>query len=62
MYIEKDQEVLFQMGVVASTDQTLTDRSLLNIRDIYEFAKNVKIEEVQDILQRQIDYNYAICM
>ena len=60
VYIEKDQEVLFQMGVVASTDQTLTDRSLLNIRDIYEFAKNVKIEEVQDILQRQIDYNYAI--
>ncbi len=60
VYIEKDQEVLFKMGVVASTDQTLTDRSLLNIRDIYEFAKNVKIEEVQDILQRQIDYNYAI--
>lgn len=60
VYIEKDGEVLFEMGVVASSDQSLTDRSLLNIQDIYEFASQVKIEDVKDILQRQIDYNYAI--
>lgn len=60
VYIEKDDEVLFEMGVVASSDQSLTDRSLLNIQDIYEFASQVKIEDVKDILQRQIDYNYAI--
>lgn len=60
VYIEKDGEVLFEMGVVASSDQSLTDRSLLNIQDIYEFASQVKIGDVKDILQRQIDYNYAI--
>lgn len=60
VYIEKDHQVIFEMGVVASTDQSLTDRSLLNIQDIYDFANEVQIEDVKDILQRQIDYNYAI--
>lgn len=60
VYIEKDHQVLFEMGVVASSDQSLTDRSLLNIQDIYNFANEVQIEDVKDILQRQIDYNYAI--
>lgn len=60
VYIERDSQVLYHCGVVASRDQSLADRSLLNIRDIYEFANQVKIEDVKDILQRQIDYNYAI--
>ena len=38
----------------------MTDRSLLNVKDIYEFANVVKIEDVKDVLQRQIDYNLAI--
>jgi len=60
VYIEKTDKVLYQSGVVSTDDASLTDRSLLNIQDICEFAKIVKIEDVQDILQRQIDYNLAI--
>ena len=30
------------------------------VKDIYEFATTVAIEDVQDVLQRQIDCNYAI--
>lgn len=60
IYIEKDGNVLYESGVVASHDSSLTDRSLLNIQSIYDFALMVDIEDVQDILQRQIDYNLAI--
>lgn len=60
VYIERNQQVLYHCGVVSSSDESLTDRSLLNIHDIYEFANQVKIEDIKDILQRQIDYNYAI--
>ena len=60
VFIERDHDVVFEMGVVASTDQSLTDRSLLNIHDIYEFANNVELDQVKDLLQRQIDYNFAI--
>ena len=60
VFIEKDNQVIYQSGVVASQDQSLTDRSLLNVKDIYEFACVVDIEDVKEILQRQIDYNYAI--
>lgn len=60
IYMEKDGEVIFQSGVVTSQEASLTDRSLLNIQDIYEFAQTVDIEDVKDVLQRQIDYNLAI--
>ena len=32
----------------------------INIHDIYEFANNVELDQVKDLLQRQIDYNFAI--
>lgn len=37
-----------------------TDRSLLNIHHIVEFADGVRIEDVKSILQRQIECNTAI--
>lgn len=60
VYIEKDEDILYQSGVVASTDSSLTDRSLLNVKDIYEFATTVDLADVQSVLQRQIDCNLAI--
>lgn len=39
---------------------TLTDRSFMNVRDIVEFTESVKLTEVEDLLQRQIDFNSAI--
>ena len=37
-----------------------TDRSVLNIKDIVEFAETVKIADIKEILDRQIEYNMAI--
>lgn len=38
----------------------LTDRELLTMEKIYEFAESVDIEDVRPILERQIRYNMAI--
>ncbi|MGQ1787633.1 L-cysteine desulfidase family protein [Saccharicrinis sp. GN24d3] len=37
-----------------------TDRSIMNVEDIIDFAESVDIAEVKDVLQRQIEYNMAI--
>lgn len=59
--IEKDDEVLFKAGEVkASEEVTLADKSLLTIKDIVEFANIVNIEDIKEILDRQIAYNTAI--
>lgn len=39
---------------------TLTDRTILNVKDILEFAETLDLADVEDLLQRQIDYNMAI--
>ena len=36
------------------------DRSLLNVLDIVEFASTVELERVKDLIEMQIDLNYAI--
>ena len=59
--MEKDDEVLFKAGEVkASEEVTLADKSLLTIKDIVEFANIVNIEDIKEILDRQIAYNTAI--
>ena len=37
-----------------------TDRSIMNVKDILDFAESVDLDEVKEVLQRQIDYNTAI--
>ncbi len=58
--IEKDGKVMFASEYKETGTQTQTDRSVLNVRDIIEFADNVKIEDIAPILERQITYNTAI--
>lgn len=36
------------------------DKSLLNTRDIIQFAEEVNLDDVSDVLERQIEYNCAI--
>lgn len=38
----------------------LTDRAIMNVKDILDFAESVEINEVEALLQQQIDYNMAI--
>ena len=58
--IEKDGEVLMEVHVEGEGESGLTDRSILNLADILDFAETVDIEDVQPTLDRQIQYNTAI--
>lgn len=60
VYVEKNGTVLYEMGAVHAREEGLTDKSLLNVKDIIEFADTVEIEDVRDIIMRQIAYNTAI--
>ena len=37
-----------------------TDKSSLNVKDIYEFAKTAKLEDIKDLVENQIKCNIAI--
>lgn len=58
--IEKDGEVLFNKEILDDNGDELTDRSILNVKDIVEFADVLDINDVKDIIGKQIEYNYAI--
>lgn len=57
---EKDGKVIYELAIEGEEESGLTDRSLLNLRDIWDFTNCVDIEEVRDIIERQIAYNKAI--
>ena len=58
--IEKNGEVLMEMKVEGEGESGLTDRSVLNMADILDFAESVDVEDIRDVLTRQIQYNTAI--
>ena len=58
--IEKDGAVLFSAEYREESAPAQTDRSLLNVRDIIEFADTVDIDDIAPILERQVEYNTAI--
>lgn len=61
--IEKDGKIILSkeenMACEASEDIE-TDRSLLNVKDIIEFANIVDIKDIEEVIRKQIDYNSAI--
>ena len=57
--IVKDGEVLYQIAAHEDSPEYV-DKSVLNVKDILEFADTVRIEDVKDILDRQITMNSAI--
>ena len=58
--IEKDGEVLFETEVEDESEKGLTDRSILNMNDIWNFSNTVEIEDIYDVIHQQIEYNTAI--
>jgi L-cysteine desulfidase len=60
IYVERNGEILYDMGNVESKEKGLADRTLLNVEDIVNFADSVFIEDVKQTLDRQIEYNSAI--
>ena len=57
--IEKNGDVLLRLDD-ASDDGGETDRSVLSVKGIVEFAECVRIDDVRELLERQIAYNTAI--
>lgn len=58
--IEKNGEVLFSKEFSEEATQPPENRQLLTVENIVKFADEVKIEDVKDVLDRQIEYNMAI--
>ena len=58
--IEKNGEVLLKNEVQGEKEEGLTDRSLLDMAGIWDFANTVDIEDVREVIGRQIAYNTAI--
>ena len=57
--IEHNGEQIFKKGLSVQ-NATETDRSLLNLKDIYTFATTVNLEDVADLMERQVDCNLKI--
>ncbi len=57
----KNGEVLFEGNEDPSKYLgVFIDRSILNVNDIFDFANNVDINDVKELLDRQIEYNITI--
>jgi len=56
--IEKNGQVVFEQPDIAT--QESGDKSKLNIKDILQFANEVNLDDVREIISRQIKYNSAI--
>ncbi|MFO7990001.1 MAG: L-serine ammonia-lyase, iron-sulfur-dependent, subunit alpha, partial [Desulfotignum sp.] len=61
VWIEKDGGIVYRNQDCDEVNTTaLTDRSLLNVKDIVDFAASVPISDVADLLQKMVDLNMAI--
>ena len=58
--VEKDGKKLTDIPVEGETEEGLTDRSLLNMDDIWDFINSVDIDDIREVIGRQIAYNTAI--
>ncbi len=57
---ERDGEVLLEKPVTDSAEDSLADKSVLNVADILEFANTAELGEMALLLDKQIDCNTAI--
>lgn len=61
VWIEKDGRVIFEQKETESVNEhPRSDRSLMDMESIWEFANTVDLDDVREVLERQIAYNTAI--
>jgi len=62
VYIAKNGSVLLDNGEVTSAgaEQGLTDHHCLTVAAIVDFVETMDVDDVREMIQRQIDYNCAI--
>lgn len=58
--IVKDGQTIFECSLEHDGDSNAVDRSKLNVKDILDFADEVDLDDVREVLERQVAYNTAI--
>ncbi|MDE6597487.1 MAG: L-serine ammonia-lyase, iron-sulfur-dependent, subunit alpha [Clostridia bacterium] len=58
--VEKNGKKLMDGKTVSEYESVLTDRSVLSVSGIVEFADTVKVDDIKENIERQIAYNTAI--
>lgn len=58
--IEKNEKVLKEIPIEEQKEDGLKGRELLSIEGIVEFANTVDLDDLKQVIKRQIDYNYQI--
>ncbi|MBU3182325.1 L-cysteine desulfidase family protein [Clostridium psychrophilum] len=58
--IEKNGKILYHKETTVSKENGLSSKESLNVEDIIDFANSVKIQDIEDIISRQIEYNSRI--
>lgn len=61
-YLEKDGKVMVdrKASCTAASSEHKTDRSVMSVSRIIDYAKNVPVEDIAPTIDRQIEYNTAI--
>ena len=60
--IERNGEVLLSSGKVSEKAEMkgLTDRGCMSVESVIDFADSCDLDDVRELVERQIEYNYAI--
>ena len=58
--LERDGEVLLHKDYEEQSNAHTTDRTLLSVEQIVNFADCVKLDDIRAVIGRQISYNHAI--
>lgn len=60
VYVEKNGKAILSLPISDNAEENLTDKTILNVEGIVEFAREVPLDDIYDMVKRQIDYNSAI--
>ena len=58
--IEKNGQVLKEVEAQAAAEEGLTDKAVLSVEGILEFARECRLSDVDEVIDRQVRYNTAI--
>lgn len=58
--IQRDEEILFRAEETTAGGEEQTDRSVLSVEEIVNFAGCLDVADVEEVLSRQVAYNSAI--
>ncbi len=60
VYASRDQKIIIEKGIQSLPPSEIAFN--MSVEEIVEFADILKLEDIQDLIKRQIDYNMAIAL